>query len=100
MAETWAIVELMGHVRIAGRVTEEEKFGGKLGRIDVPTADGGFVTQYFTATSVYRITVVAEDVAREVAKNSQPQPVHSWEFPKQLMAPVANGFDDDISSVL
>ena len=33
--ETWAIVELMGHVRVAGFVTEEERFGVKLGRIDI-----------------------------------------------------------------
>lgn len=41
MAETqpdaWAIVELMGHVRIAGRLTEEEKFGSKMGRLDIPS---------------------------------------------------------------
>lgn len=36
--ETWAIVELMGHVRLAGRLSEEEKFGSKLGRLDIPNA--------------------------------------------------------------
>jgi len=34
--ETWAVVELFGHVRMAGRVTEQELFGSKLGRVDVP----------------------------------------------------------------
>lgn len=34
--ESWAIVELLGHVRMAGRLTEEERFGGKMGRLDVP----------------------------------------------------------------
>lgn len=34
--DSWAVVELMGHVRMAGRVTEEEHFGGKMGRIDIP----------------------------------------------------------------
>lgn len=33
----WAVVELMGHVKLAGRLTEEEKFGAKLGRPDIPT---------------------------------------------------------------
>lgn len=32
----WAIVEVFGHRRHAGRVREEEKFGAKLLRIDVP----------------------------------------------------------------
>lgn len=36
---TWAILELMGHVKLAGFVTEEELFGGKIGRIDIPGAD-------------------------------------------------------------
>lgn len=34
--EVWAIVELMGHVRLAGRLSEEEKFGAKMGRLDIP----------------------------------------------------------------
>jgi hypothetical protein len=34
--ESWAIVELMGHVRLAGRLTEEERFGAKMGRLDIP----------------------------------------------------------------
>lgn len=78
--DTWAIVELMGHVRIAGRVTEEEHFGAKLGRIDIPTGDG-FVTQFFGGSSVYRMTPCSEAAARGVAAANVPQPVHSWELP-------------------
>jgi len=33
----WAIVEIFGHRRHAGRVREEERFGAKMLRIDVPT---------------------------------------------------------------
>lgn len=36
LPETWAVVELMGHVRLAGRLSEVERFGGKLARLDVP----------------------------------------------------------------
>lgn len=80
----WAVVELMGHVRLAGRVSEEEKFGGKLGRLDIPMPDGTFVTQYFGAGSVYRITLVTEQVARDVAKRSTHEPVSAWDYPNQL----------------
>lgn len=38
--DSYAIVELMGHVKMAGRVTEEERFGSKMGRCDVPTLVG------------------------------------------------------------
>lgn len=84
MNEAWAIVELMGHVRVAGRVSEEERFGVKIGRIDIPQADGSFVTQHFGGGSVYRITYVGEAEARAVALANRPQPVHSWEMPRAL----------------
>jgi hypothetical protein len=32
----WVILELLGHVRLGGLVTEEERFVSKMGRIDVP----------------------------------------------------------------
>lgn len=83
--EQWAIVELMGHVRVAGRVTEEEHFGAKLGRIDIPTHDDGFTTQFFGGSSVYRLTPTTEEIARKVALHSQPAPVYHFELtpPKQ-----------------
>lgn len=83
----WAVLELMGHVRTAGRVTEEERFGGKIGRIDVPTAEGGYVTQYFNASSIYRMTITTEEAARAVAKSNQPNPVYSYEMPKVALPP-------------
>lgn len=36
-AYQWAIVEIMGHRKHIGRVFEEEKFGAKMLRVDVPT---------------------------------------------------------------
>lgn len=91
---TWAIVELMGHVRLAGRLTEEEKFGTKMGRLDIPLEDG-LVTQYFGGGSVYRITFVTEEVARHVAKSATAAPVSTWDFPKRLAAsPTVTAGDD------
>jgi len=63
----WAIVELMGHVRLAGYVTEEEHFGTKLGRIDVHSGEQ-VVTQFFGGNSVYRVTPTTEEVARRIAE--------------------------------
>lgn len=80
--DSWAVVELLGHVRTAGRVTEEERFGVKMGRCDVPRADGGFTTFYFGGGSVYRMTPCTEDAAKAVAIGNQPEPVHRWELPK------------------
>lgn len=87
--EIWGVLELMGHVRIAGRISEEEKFGSKIGRIDIPLEGGEFVTQYFGGGSVYRITIVSEEVARSVAKShANPIPISAWELPKQIKASV------------
>ena len=85
--EAWAVVELMGHVKVAGLVTEEERFGVKMGRIDIPMKDGGMTTQYFGGGSVYRMTPTTEEVARTIATNNQPAPIHSWELPKTALLP-------------
>ena len=91
----WAIVELMGHVRMAGLVTEIEMFGSKMARIDIPK-DDGFVTQFFSGGSVYRLTPTTEEIARAVAPRNQPAPVHLWELPKPaLPSPSAMSTDDE-----
>jgi len=81
----WAILELMGHVKLAGFVTEEELFGGKMGRIDIPGEDEQMMTQYFGGHTIYRLTPVTELVARAFAMRNQPRPVHIYEL--QLPAP-------------
>lgn len=85
--EQWCIVELMGHVRIAGRVSEQALFGVALGRIDIPTRAGGFTTQYFGGASVYRMTPTTEEIARQVGLHNEPEPVHRWELPAPVTAP-------------
>jgi hypothetical protein len=74
----WAVIELMGHVRIAGRVSEVDRYGSKVGRIDVPQADGTFITQFFGGSSLYRETAVTEEVARAVAGNGVSIPTWAW----------------------
>jgi hypothetical protein len=68
----WAVVELMGHVRMAGWVSEQERFGSKLGRIEIPNDEGSYVTQWFGGGSVYRLTACDEATARAVAHLSAP----------------------------
>lgn len=91
----WAILELMGHVRLSGRVTEESHFGVALGRIDIPTADG-YTTQYFGGNSIYRLTPTTEEIARSVALRNQPEPVRPWELPRpQQIEADQDDADDD-----
>jgi len=99
MNQFWGILELMGHVRLGGLISEEEKFGVKMGRIDVPVEES-FVTQYFGGSSVYRLTPCTEEVARAVAKHSSVQPIHSYEMPqieaaKRGLTTTADDFDSE-----
>ena len=71
----WFVLELMGHVRHIGYVTEVEAFGGKLGRIDVLQADGSQVTVMFGAASVYMLTPTTEEAAREMVKPYEFKPL-------------------------
>ena len=78
--DNWAVVELMGHVRMAGRLTEQEMGGGKLLRIDVPGPNESFLTQYFGVSAIYRMTPCSEEVARTVALHNQPKPIYQFEL--------------------
>ena len=71
--EAWAIVELMGHVSMAGRVTKPGEYGG-LWQIDIPTGDS-FRTEFFGSQSVYRIRMVSEEIARVYAPRDEHQQV-------------------------
>ena len=84
--EEWAILELMGHRRLAGKITDAVIGGGAFLRIDIPMDDDKWTTQYYSPQSVYCLSPVDESIARMVAKNNQPAPVHQWEFP-QLQRP-------------
>lgn len=80
----WCILELLGHVRLAGLVTEEDLFGSKIGRIDIPSPDGqGFVTQYFSSGAIYRLTPTTEEIAHAVARVA-PAPISRWELTAAL----------------
>jgi hypothetical protein len=91
--ETWAILELMGHRRLAGKVTEATIGGGSFIRIDVPGNETE-TTQYYSPGAVYCITPTTEDIARDFATSNQPEPVHRWEL-KQLPEPVTDAFEQD-----
>ena len=60
--EFWAIVELMGHQRIAGKVSEETIGGAALLRVDVaPNATARPRLPNSTATRIYMLTTYGQD---------------------------------------
>lgn len=80
--EGWSIVELMGHRRLAGYVTEQEIAGAGMLRIDVPgEGDEVHASQFYSPSSLYCLTPVTEEVARGLAARTKPAPVQRWELP-------------------
>lgn len=82
--EGWAILELMGHRRLAGRLSEQTIGGAALIRIDIPSQPP--VTQFYGGAAVYCITPTTEDIATAVARRTQEAPVHRYEL-AHLLAP-------------
>ena len=66
--EGWAIVELMGHRKRAGRVSEVEQFGAALLRIDIPAGEDT-VTEFYGGGAIYALRPCSEELARRVAAN-------------------------------
>lgn len=85
--DCWCIVEIMGHRKLAGRVTEETVGGTAFVRIDCPPvgereeAYGQILpsrpafTQYLGGTSIFSITPCSEEVARQAADRFRDYPV-------------------------
>lgn len=86
--EQHCIVELFGHSKVAGKVTEQQIGGASFIRVDVPTTPNreGF-TKFYHPNAVYAMTPVDEDVAQKAAANFDQAPVKRWEL-ASLPAPV------------
>lgn len=80
----WAIVELMGHIRTGGRISKDNQFGSPLMRLDVPTENDLFVTQFVNPSSIYRVTICEEDIARVAARGNRAEPINRWELMEAL----------------
>lgn len=104
--EQWCIVELFGHTKLAGLVSEQSLGGAMFVRVDVPEVqreasstkivDGRYkeekytetiasFTRFFGANAIYSITPTSEAIARAMAQRIATRPVAAFELP-QLQA--------------
>jgi hypothetical protein len=91
----WAIVEIFGHVRLAGRVTEATIGGCAFVRVDVPAVDGeAAYTRLYGQGAIYSITLVTEDTARRAAAQVREQPLTIYLPPLRLGAAGRYGYGD------
>lgn len=85
--KAWAIVELMGHRRLAGEVSQSTMFGVPLLRIDIPAVgDLPANTQMYGASAVYCVSIVDEAVARAAAQSLQASPIAAFNMDMISMA--------------
>lgn len=83
--DLWCLVELFGHQRIAGRVTEQTIGGASMLRVDVPaTEKQPAFTRLFNPSAVYAINPVDEETARYYVQNLNNQPIQAWDVREML----------------
>lgn len=77
--EEWAIVELFGHQKIAGRISEQAIGGCSFVRVDVPkTNTVPAFSRLFGNGAIYSITITDERSATIAAQAFTPEPMDKW----------------------
>lgn len=67
----WAIVEVMGHRRLGGQVSESIIAGRPFLRVDIPAEEHRpAATQFYPASALFSLTPASEEAAR--AANPKP----------------------------
>jgi hypothetical protein len=94
--DIWGVVEVMGHKKFAGRVTEQAIGSASLVRIDVPAlcvaGKNGPVqlsafTKLFGVGSIYCITPCTEETARCFAAQMRSEAFSQYEAPRLAALP-------------
>ncbi len=79
--ELTAVVELFGHTRMAGTVTEQVVGDASFIRIDVPeTKVQPKFTRLLNPKAIYAINPVTKKVMLEMAQQMEVTPIESWDI--------------------
>lgn len=91
----WMFVEIMGHRSHWGRTREEQRFGAKMLRIDVPVKGDperhGWATHYYGGAAIFSFALT--DEAAVMANNKPYEPAARYRLP----APTTIDDDDGFS---
>lgn len=79
--ELFAIVELFGHQKLAGKVAEQSIGAATFIRIDVPeTKTQPAFTRLVNPSAIYAINPTTEEVAKMKAEQLESQPIEAWDI--------------------
>jgi len=83
--EHWALVELMGHQRIAGLVSEVAVAGKGMIRVDVPDAKGETLfSRFYSPDAVYCVSPTDKQIAIGLALKCASRPVSIYDLSRLI----------------
>lgn len=81
--EVLCLVELFGHTRVAGKVSEQTIAGAGMLRIDVPeTKHNPAFTRFVNPSAVYALNPMDELTMKQYAEDLQVKPIDVWDVHK------------------
>ena len=95
----WAVVEVFGHRRHAGRIREEERFGAKMLRVDVPTEGDpakAWATHFYGGAAIFSVSL--SDMATVMRINAPATPPYRLRAPSTPDPEPEDEIDDDLSA--
>lgn len=99
--EHWALVELMGHQSVAGRVSEESVAGQSFLRVDIPHASGETAcTRFYSPSAVYCISPVDRQIAIGLAAKHKVRPVTIYDLQRLIQDKPVSAPQDDGDSLI
>lgn len=92
--ELWAIVEVMGHAKYAGRVSEYTGLGVPLVRVEVPAVgQSPAFEKLLGASAIFRVTPCTKEAAEIAAAQFRVEPLALVALPSTR--PTAIEYDDE-----
>ena len=93
----WAVVEVMGHRRHAGRTREVERFGVKMVRVDVPKKGDpdahGWTTHFYPGSALFSFTPAEREAV--LAANRPYEPPARLALERRVADDLDHEDDDD-----
>lgn len=96
--DMWCLVELFGHQKLSGKVSERNLGGAAFLQVDVPeTTNNPAFTKILNPSAIYAINPIDEQTAKAYAENIESKPINTWdvhEFLRKANKQLAAKSDD------